>query len=134
MSECPATWRRVAAGLGGITAGGPGFKWTNHREAGPRRLAARTPVRGLVVSAQTVVRLVRERSACPPGLLNVNYGCFDGQRKLDHTTERLQGGFKVPMETGRHLEHTTERHQRGFMVPMETGSLYSETESKSGEG
>ena len=25
-----------------------------------------------------------------------------------------QGGFKVPMETGRNLEHTTERHQRGF--------------------
>ena len=21
--------------------------------------------------------------------LNVDYGCFDGQRKLDHTTERL---------------------------------------------
>ena len=25
----------------------------------------------------------------PPGQRNVNYGCFDGQRKLDHTTERL---------------------------------------------
>ena len=35
----------------------------------------------------------------------------------------VQGGFKVPMETGRNLEHTTERHQRGFKVPMETGSL-----------
>ena len=34
----------------------------------------------------------------------------------------VQGGFKVPMETGRNLEHTTERHQRGFKVPMETGS------------
>ena len=53
----------------------------------------------------------------------MDYGCFDGQRKLDHTTERLQGGFKVPMETGRNLEQTTERHQRGFKVPMETGSL-----------
>ena len=53
----------------------------------------------------------------------MDYGCFDGQRKLDHTTERLQGGFKVPMETGRNLEHTTERHQRAFKVPMETGSL-----------
>ena len=27
------------------------------------------------------------------------------------------------METGRNLEHTTERHQRGFKVPMELGSL-----------
>ena len=27
------------------------------------------------------------------------------------------------METGRNLEHTTERHQRGFKVPMETGSM-----------
>ena len=35
----------------------------------------------------------------------------------------VQGGFKVPMETGRNLEHTTERHQRGFKVPMETGSM-----------
>ena len=35
----------------------------------------------------------------------------------------VQGGFKVPMETGRNLEHTTERHQRGFKVPMEAGSL-----------
>ena len=35
----------------------------------------------------------------------------------------VQGGFKVPMETGRNLEHTTERHQRGFKVPMETGSV-----------
>ena len=35
----------------------------------------------------------------------------------------VQGGFKVPMGTGRNLEHTTERHQRGFKVPMETGSL-----------
>ena len=35
----------------------------------------------------------------------------------------VQGGFKVPMETGRNLEHTTERHQRGFKVPMETGIL-----------
>ena len=39
----------------------------------------------------------------------------------------VQGGFKVPMETGRNLEHTTERHQRGFKVPMETGSLASTT-------
>ena len=28
----------------------------------------------------------------------------------------------MPMETGRNLEHTTERHQRGFKVPMEMGS------------
>ena len=35
----------------------------------------------------------------------------------------VQGGFKVPMETGRNLEHTTERHERGFKVPMETGSI-----------
>ena len=80
-------------------------------------------VRGLVHSAQTVVRLVREHSAYPSELRNVNYGCFDGQRKLEHTTERLHGGFKVPMETGRNLEHITERYQREFMVPMETGSL-----------
>ena len=72
----------------------------------------------MVHTAQTAVRFVRKRSAYPPGLQNVNYRCFDGQRKLDHTTERLQGGFKVPMETGRNLEHTTERHQRGFKVPM----------------
>ena len=39
----------------------------------------------------------------------------------------VQGGFKVPMETGRNLEHTTERHQRGFKVPMETGSIDSTT-------
>ena len=57
----------------------------------------------------------------------MDYGCFDGQRKLDHTTERLQGGFKVPMETGRNLEHTTERHQRGFKVSMETGSFITAT-------
>ena len=30
----------------------------------------------------------------------------------------------MPMETGRNLDHTTERHQRGFKVPMETGSLW----------
>ena len=90
---------------------------------GPITGAARLSVRGLVHSAQSVVRLVRERSAYPPGLWNVDYGCFDGQHKLDHTTELLQGGFKVPMETGRNLEHTTKRHQRGFKVPMETGSL-----------
>ena len=29
----------------------------------------------------------------------------------------------MPMETGRNLEHTTERYQRGFKVPMEMGSL-----------
>ena len=28
----------------------------------------------------------------------------------------------MPMEMGRNLEHTTERHQRGFKVPMEMGS------------
>ena len=27
------------------------------------------------------------------------------------------------METVRKLDHTTERHQRGFKVPMETGSV-----------
>ena len=66
---------------------------------------------------------MREHSAYPPELRNVDYGCFNGQRNPDHTTERLQGGFKVPMETGRNLEHTTERYQREFKVPMETGSL-----------
>ena len=86
--------------------------------------AAKKSVGGLFHSAQTVVRLVRERSANPPGLRNVDYGCFDGQRKLDHTTERFQGGFKAPMETGCKLDHTTERHQRGFNVPMETGSVF----------
>ena len=29
----------------------------------------------------------------------------------------------MPIEMGRNLEHTTERHQRGFKVPMETGLL-----------
>ena len=29
----------------------------------------------------------------------------------------------MSMETGRNLEHTTERHQRGFKVPMEMGSV-----------
>ena len=53
----------------------------------------------------------------------MDYGCFDGQRKLDHTTERLQGCFKVPIEMGCNLEHTTERHQRGLKVLMETGSM-----------
>ena len=104
-------------------AGGAGFKWTNHREAGPWWLAAKISVSGLIYSAQSAVRFVRERSAYPPGPRNMDYGCFDGQRKLDHTTERLQGGFKVPMETGRNLELTTERHQREFKVPMETGPL-----------
>ena len=28
--------RTVAAGRGNTGAGGHGFKWTNHREAGPR--------------------------------------------------------------------------------------------------
>ena len=28
------------------------------------------------------------------------------------------------MEMGRNLEHTAERHQRGFKVPMEMGSLF----------
>ena len=65
-------------------------------------------VSGFVYSAQTVVSLVRERSAYPPGLRNVDYECFDGQRKLDHTTERLQGRFKVPMETGCNLDHTED--------------------------
>ena len=46
-------------------------------------------VSGLVFSALTAVRFVRERSAFPPGQRNVDYGCFDGQRNLDHTTERL---------------------------------------------
>ena len=87
-------------------------------------MAAKTSVSGLVYSAQTAVRFVRERSANPPGQRNVDYGCSDGQRKVDHTTERLQGGFKVPMEMGRNLEHTTERHQRGFKVPMEIGSIF----------
>ena len=60
----------------------------------------KTSVSGLVYSAQTAVRFVRERSAYPPGQRNVDYGCFDGQRNLEHTTERHQRGFKVPMETG----------------------------------
>ena len=85
---------------------------------GPITGAANKSVGGLVRSAQTVVRLVRVRSAYPPGLRNVDYGCFDGQRKLDHNTERLQGGFTVLMETGRNLDHTTERHQRGFKVAV----------------
>ena len=66
---------------------------------GPITGAAKTSVRGLVHSAQTVVRLPRERSAYPPGLRNVDYGCFDGQRNLDHTTEWLRGGFN-PRLTG----------------------------------
>ena len=28
------------------------------------------------------------------------------------------------MEMWRNLEHTTERHQRGFKVPMEMGSMF----------
>ena len=31
MSECPAARQRVASGRDGTAAGGPGFKWTNHR-------------------------------------------------------------------------------------------------------
>ena len=46
----------------------------------------------------------------------------------------VQGGFKVPMETGRNLEHTTERHQRGFKVPMETGSMFRRRWLGGGEG
>ena len=91
MSECPAARRKVAAEQDGTAAGDIGFKWTNHR----RR--------------EDVRSLVRERSVYPPGLRNVDYVCFDGQRNHDHTTERLQGGFKVPMESRRNLDHTTER-------------------------
>ena len=89
MSECPAVRRRVAAGRGDIGAGGHRFKWTNHREARPRCLAVKMSVSGLVFSAPTAVRFVRERSVYPPGQRNVDYGCFDGQRNLDHTIERL---------------------------------------------
>ena len=64
---------------------------------GPIANATKKSVGGLIHSAQTVVRFVRERSTYPPALRNVDYGCFDGQRKLDHTTERLQGGFKGSM-------------------------------------
>ena len=63
-------------------------------------MAAKTSVSGLVYLAQTAVRFVRERSAYPPGQRNVDYGRFDGQRKLDHTTERHQRRLKVPMEMG----------------------------------
>ena len=34
----------------------------------------------------------------------MDYGCFDGQRNLDHTTEQLQGGFNPRPDTVfRHL-------------------------------
>ena len=62
---------------------------SNGPRAGPRWLAVKMSVSGLVFSALTAVRFVRERSAYPPGQRNVDYGCFDGQRNLDHTTERL---------------------------------------------
>ena len=91
---------------------------------GPITSAAKKSVGGLVRSAQTVVRLVRERSVYPPGLLNADYGCFDGQRKLDHTAEWLQGGFKLPMETGRNLEHTTERHHEDLRCPWKRVTEY----------
>ena len=88
---------------------------------GPITGAAKTSIRGLVHSAQTVVRLVRERSAYPPGLRNVDYGCFDGQLNLYHTTEQLKGGFKVSMETGRNLYHTTERINEDSRCPWKRG-------------
>ena len=53
---------------------------------GPITGAAKKSVGVLFHSAQTVVRLVRERLAYPPGLRSVDYGCFDGQRKLVHAT------------------------------------------------
>ena len=115
-----------------MSAPPPGGGWRRGRTVpppaalgsnGPITGAAKTSVRDLIRSAQTVVRLVRERSAYLPGLRNVDYGSFDRLRNLNHTTERLQGGFKVLMETGPNLDHTTERHQRGFKVPMETGSM-----------
>ena len=81
-------------------------------------------VSGLVFSALTAIRFVRERSAYPPGQRNVDYGCFDGQRNLDHTTERLSGGFKVPMETRHDLEHTTERLTEGLRCPWKWGHSY----------
>ena len=126
MSESPAVRRRVAAGRGGAVPAPAGLGSNGPITAKPGRgdWQRRRPL--AVWSSQlklTTVRFVRERSAYPPGQRNVDYGCFDGQRNLDHTTERLQGGFKVPMETGRNLEHTTERHQREFKVPMETGSM-----------
>ena len=79
---------------GGWRRGGTGPPPAALGSNGPIIGAAKTSVRCLVHSAQTVVRLVRERSAYPPGLRNVDYRCFDGQRNLDHTTERPQGGFK----------------------------------------
>ena len=66
-------------------------------------MAVKMSVSGLVYSAQTAVRFVRERSAYPPGQLNVDYGCFDGQRKLDHTTERLTEGLRCPWKWGHYF-------------------------------
>ena len=51
--------------------------------------AVKTFFSGLIFSAQTAVRFVRERSSFPPGQRNVDYRCFDEQRMLDHITERL---------------------------------------------
>ena len=83
MSECFAAQRRLGRG---VTVPPPAALGAN----GPITGAAIKSVGGLAHSAQTVVRLVRERSAYPPGLRNVDYGCFDGQRKLDHTTAQCR--------------------------------------------
>ena len=71
MSECPAARRRVAAER---DVPPPAALGSNGSSTG----AAKTSVRGLVHSAQTVVRLAREYSAYPAGLRNVDYKCFDG--------------------------------------------------------
>ena len=69
--------------------------------------------------AQTAVRFVRERSAYPPGQRNVDYGCFDDQRKLDHTTERLQGG---PWKRGVILSTPLSGIKKGLRSPWKRGN------------
>ena len=97
-------------GLGrGVTVPPPAALGSNEPITG----AAKNSVGCLVHSAQTVVRLVRERSAYPPGLRNVDYGCFDGQRKLDHTTERLQGPNLTKMGTSPRPHHVPTLRPHG---------------------
>ena len=57
------------------------------------------------------------------GILKPLSGVIKLTLPIETPVIHVQGGFKVPMETGRNLKHTTERHQRGFKVPMETGSM-----------
>ena len=75
---------------------------------------------GIRYQAQTTNRA---NSPVSMGTLKPLSGVIKLTLPIETPVIHVQGGFKVPMETGCKLEHTTERHERGFKVPMETGSM-----------